>query len=69
MTSIRSFGKCVILLGSIFCFHNISAQTVIWQMKPSDYEEVVRINENLYKVVRNGKIGLINSDGTKSLHR
>ena len=39
------------------------AQTVIWQMPLSDYSEIVCINQNLYKVTQNGKIGLINTNG------
>ena len=42
----------------------VGAQTVVWQMKPTDYNSIERINDNLYKVVRNGKIGLINADGS-----
>ena len=38
-------------------------QTVVWQMQPTDYSQIERISNNLFKVVRNGKIGLINSDG------
>lgn len=40
------------------------AQTVVWQLHPTDYSDISIINNNLYKVVRNGKIGLIHSDGT-----
>lgn len=64
MVGVHNIEKNVILIWSFFCFLNLSAQTVVWQMQPSDYDEIVRVNENLYKVVRNGKIGLINSDGT-----
>lgn len=39
-------------------------QTVVWQMEPSDYSQIERIGNSLFKVVRNGKIGLINADGT-----
>lgn len=39
-------------------------QTVVWQMRPSDFNQVERISSRLFKVVRNGKIGLVNSDGT-----
>lgn len=41
-----------------------SAHTVVWQLMPKSYDEIVRINSNLFKVVKNGKIGLINSDGS-----
>ena len=39
-------------------------QTVIWQMHPSDYNQIERISSNMFKAVRNGKTGLINADGT-----
>lgn len=41
-----------------------NSQTVIWQMQPTDYNQIERISSTLFKVVRNGKIGLINADGT-----
>ncbi len=40
------------------------AQTIVWEMKPTGYDEITCVNKNLYKVVQNGKIGLIRSDGT-----
>ena len=40
------------------------AQTAVWQLRPTDYNDITIINNNLYKVVKNGKIGLIHSDGT-----
>ena len=43
---------------------SVHSQTVVWKMRPSDYNDITRINNNLYKVTRNGKIGLINADGT-----
>lgn len=39
-------------------------QTVVWQMQPTDYNQIERVSSTLFKVVRNGKIGLINADGT-----
>ena len=41
-----------------------NSQTVVWQMLPTDYNQIERISSTLFKVVRNGKIGLINADGT-----
>lgn len=41
-----------------------SAQTVVWQLPPSDYDQIVRMGADLYKVTRHGKIGLIHADGT-----
>lgn len=40
------------------------AQTVIWEMRPADYSSITAISKNLYKVVRNGKIGMIRANGT-----
>lgn len=41
------------------------AQTIEWQLKPTaDYDEIIPVGKNLFKVVSGGKIGLINSDGT-----
>ena len=55
-----------IYLSTLFVFLTISgnSQTVVWQMQPSDYNQVERISSTLFKVERNGKIGLINADGT-----
>lgn len=50
------------ILASIVLYS--SSQTVVWQMQPTDYNQIERISSTLFKVVRNGKIGLINSDGT-----
>lgn len=41
-----------------------TAQTAVWQLRPTDYNEITLINTNLYKVQSNGKIGLIHADGT-----
>lgn len=41
-----------------------NGQTVVWQMLPTDYNQIERISSTLFKVARNGKIGLINADGT-----
>ena len=43
---------------------SVNSQTVVWQMQPQGYNQIERIGMNLFKVVRNGKIGLINADGT-----
>ncbi len=42
----------------------MQAQTVVWKMRPADYNEIERINANLLLVSRNGKIGLANTDGS-----
>lgn len=53
-------------LSTLFAFFTIcgNSQTVVWQMPPTDYNQIERISSTLFKVVRNGKIGLINADGT-----
>ena len=54
------------VLSTLFAFFTIcgNCQTVVWQMPPTDYNQIERISSTLFKVVRNGKIGLINADGT-----
>ena len=42
----------------------ISAQTVVWQMKPQALSDLRRVSENLYFAVANGKVGLLRSDGS-----
>lgn len=39
-------------------------QTAFWIIKPSVYNEISYVAPNIYKVVKNGKIGLISGDGT-----
>lgn len=51
------------ILASIVLYS--SSQTVVWQMQPTGYDQIERISSTLFKVSRNGKIGLINSDGTE----
>ena len=41
-----------------------NAQTVVWELKPTTYNDISRLGRNLYVVKHNGKVGLINSDGT-----
>lgn len=41
----------------------ISAQTVVWQIPLSSYNDIVRISSNLFQVSENGKIGLVALDG------
>ena len=40
------------------------AQTAVWQMPPTDYSKVEPVGKDLFRVVKNGKIGLIRSDGS-----
>lgn len=57
--------KSIVLMLSCICLaQEGSSQTVAWQMRPTDYSQIERISNHLFKAVRNGKIGLINSDGT-----
>ena len=55
-----------IYLSTLITFLTVcgNSQTVVWQMQPTDYNQIERISNTLFKVVRNGKIGLINADGT-----
>lgn len=57
--------KKVELIGFIWmlCFPLSFAQTVVWEMQPSDYSKICHINSDLYTVVKNGKIGLIRANG------
>lgn len=50
----------------VFCvsLQFAKAQTAVWQLHPTDYNDITIINNNLYKVGKNGKIGLIRADGT-----
>ena len=41
------------------------AQTVGWELAPTDYASIVRFGPNLYQVKQKGKVGLIHSDGTE----
>lgn len=41
----------------------VSAQTVVWQLPPTDYSQITRYFKDIYQVEKNGKIGLIHSDG------
>lgn len=41
-----------------------SGQTVVWQMAPTDYSRIERLNSSLFLAYRNGKVGLINADGS-----
>lgn len=40
------------------------AQTVVWQMRPIECDKIQLINSDLYRIEKNGKIGLVRSDGT-----
>ena len=41
-----------------------TAQTIVWQLKPTDYSGIERFGPDLYQVKKDGKIGLIRSDGS-----
>ena len=55
-----------LFLSIIFCciLYPVQAQTVVWQIQPSEYNDIVRLGSNLLMVSHNGKIGLINMDGS-----
>ena len=42
----------------------LAAQNIVWQLKPTAYEQIERFGAGLYKVQQNGHIGLIRPDGT-----
>ena len=41
------------------------AQSIIWQLPPTDYDNIEPFGEQLYQVSQKGKIGLIKADGTQ----
>ena len=49
-----------------FC-HEAISQTVSWQMAPRSYDAITRIGKDLFKVEKDGKCGLIKSDGSMVL--
>lgn len=51
----------VLLLTSLIAVSH--AQTVTWELRPGDYSEITYIQKNLFKVVKNGKVGLIRANG------
>ena len=53
----------IILIPLACMYYSVQAQTVVWQMPPTkNYSSIERISNNLFKVVRDGKIGLIKTD-------
>lgn len=42
----------------------MKAQTIIWQLRPTDYSGMARFGPDLYQVEKDGKKGLIRSDGS-----
>ena len=59
----RMIKRLMVMITMCWAMNGI-AQTVVWQMQPENYDEIKRINTNLYLASRNGKIGLISSDGS-----
>ena len=55
--------KILSLLFACLSAINANSQTVVWQIKPSDYNSIEFIGNDLYKVSRGNKIGIINSTG------
>lgn len=53
----------LLLIAHCMALH-VAAQTAVWQLPPSNYEAISRLNTNLYRVEHNGKVGLIRADGT-----
>ena len=56
--------KTVFMALLMCCALSIGAQTAMWQLAPTDYDEITRVGKNLYLVKHSGKIGLIRSDGS-----
>ena len=56
------------LLIAVLCVlsfsHESVAQTALWQMEPRSYDAITRIGKELFKVDKDGKCGLIKSDGS-----
>lgn len=42
---------------------SVTAQNIVWQLKPTDYSEIVRFGPDIYKVTKGGKFGFIHSNG------
>lgn len=58
--------KKLFFLSVLSCtFISGKCQTVVWQMQPTNYNQIERISSNLFMVTRNGKIGLVTVDGTE----
>ena len=56
----------IILIPLVCMCYFVQAQTVVWLMPPTkNYSNIERIGNNLFKVVRDGKIGLIKTDCTE----
>lgn len=58
---IRIIGIMSFLLFMSIC---MAAQSIRWQLKPSDYSTISRFGPDMYQVVKAGKTGLIHSDGS-----
>lgn len=43
---------------------SMTAQNIVWQLKPTDYTDIKRFGPDLYQVEQNGMKGLIHSDGS-----
>lgn len=51
-----------VLLMSLPC--KVQSQTIVWQMRPSNYSEISHLVNDLYIAKQNDKVGLIRSDGS-----
>ena len=43
---------------------SMTAQSIVWQLKPGNYSDIVRFGPDLYQVTKDGNIGIIHSDGS-----
>lgn len=47
----------------IIISQSVKAQTMTWELMPTNYDDIVRFGPNLYQVTQGGKKGIIHSDG------
>lgn len=57
------FGLFLILC--ILLSTSLKGQSIIWQLPPTDYDEIMPFGAHLYKVTKSGKIGLIDAEGNQ----
>lgn len=57
-------GYHIISVLLIFLPCKVQSQTIVWQMRPSNYREIIHLVNDLYIAKQNDKVGLIRSDGS-----
>ena len=58
------FGYYIFGVLLIFLPCKVLSQTVVWQMKPSNYSEISHLVSDLYVAKINEKVGLVRDDGS-----